>query len=171
MAAARAALTHLKSVGPALQRNTNARAAKFVEKMNRFFKARELPMRLQTFSSLFYYDFHSDLKYASLLFYYMRDRGIHIFEGRGGFISAAHDDRDMDLLLKAFQESVDEMQVGGFLPGTPGSSKALIENVQEADANNPPVPGARLGRDQDGNPAWFIADPAREGNYLQLEVK
>ena len=171
MAAARAALTHLKSVGPALQRNTNARAAKFVEKMNRFFKARELPMRLQTFSSLFYYDFHSDLKYASLLFYYMRDRGMHIFEGRGAFISAAHDDHDMDLLLKAFQESVDEMQAGGFLPPAPASSKDLVDNVQQANADNPPVPGARLGRDQDGNPAWFIADPEREGKFLQLEVK
>jgi hypothetical protein len=168
MAAARASLKYLKSKGPSLQKETNARLAKFVDKMNRFFSGRQLPMRLQIFSSLFYYDFHSDLKYASLLFYYMRDRGIHIFEGRGGFISIAHDDRDMEILLKAFQDSIDEMQTAGFLPAKPESATASIDNVQQADASNPPVPGAKLGRDPEGNLAWFIKDPEREGKYLQL---
>ena len=73
-------------------------------------------MQLQKFSAMFYYDFHSDLKYASLLFYYLRDRGVHIWEGRVGHLSVAHTDQDMDRVLQAFQESVEEMQAGGFLP-------------------------------------------------------
>ena len=32
-----------------------------------------------------------------------------------------------------------------------------------------PVEGARLGKDVDGNPAWFIKDPDRPGKYLQVE--
>jgi amino acid adenylation domain-containing protein len=31
-----------------------------------------------------------------------------------------------------------------------------------------PAPGARLGRDQQGNPAWFVPDPQRPGKYLML---
>jgi acyl transferase domain-containing protein/glutamate-1-semialdehyde aminotransferase len=168
MAAAHASMKFLKSKGPALQKETNERISKFVVKMNNFFDSRQLPMRLEHFSSLFYYDFHSDLKYTNLLFYYMRDRGIHIFEGRGGFISIAHDDRDMEILFKAFQDSIDEMQIAGFLPPKTDSTNSSIENYQQMDANNPPVPGAKLGKDTDGNPAWFIKDPEREGKYLQL---
>jgi hypothetical protein len=36
------------------------------------------------------------------------------------------------------------------------------------DAANPIVPGARLGREPDGRPAWFIADPARAGRFLKV---
>lgn len=32
----------------------------------------------------------------------------------------------------------------------------------------PPVPGARLGKDLNGNPAWFVANPDEEGGYFQL---
>ena len=35
--------------------------------------------------------------------------------------------------------------------------------------SQPPVPGARLGRDPQGNPAWFIVDPQRPGKYLRVE--
>ena len=38
------------------------------------------------------------------------------------------------------------------------------------DAARPPVPGARLGRDASGKPAWFVADPARPSKYLKLEL-
>lgn len=34
-----------------------------------------------------------------------------------------------------------------------------------------PVAGARLGRDADGNAAWFVPDPERLGKYLRVEVK
>ncbi|MEG4351415.1 hypothetical protein QUA70_22460 [Microcoleus sp. LAD1_D5] len=37
-----------------------------------------------------------------------------------------------------------------------------------AFANNSPVPGAKLGRDPNGNPAWYIADPERPGKHLQV---
>lgn len=34
--------------------------------------------------------------------------------------------------------------------------------------NTPPHPEARLGRDEKGNPAWFVPDPERVGKYRQL---
>jgi hypothetical protein len=33
----------------------------------------------------------------------------------------------------------------------------------------PPIPGARLGKDADNNPAWFIPDDKRPGKYVQIE--
>jgi acyl transferase domain-containing protein len=36
------------------------------------------------------------------------------------------------------------------------------------DAAQPIIPGARLGREPDGRPGWFIADPARPGRYLKV---
>ena len=36
--------------------------------------------------------------------------------------------------------------------------------------NNPPVPGARLGRDEKGNPVWYIADPNEKGKYIKVDL-
>ncbi len=33
-----------------------------------------------------------------------------------------------------------------------------------------PFPGARLGRDKDGNPGWFISDEKNPGKYLQVKL-
>ncbi len=41
----------------------------------------------------------------------------------------------------------------------------------QREADPTPVTGARLGRDADGNTAWFVADPERAGKYLRVEVK
>jgi hypothetical protein len=52
------------------------------------------------------------------------------------------------------------LQSSGFL-----SSSA---NAIAISHNLPPQPGARLGKDRDGNPAWFVTDPQRSGKYLQI---
>ncbi|MET0541897.1 MAG: amino acid adenylation domain-containing protein [Variovorax sp.] len=36
------------------------------------------------------------------------------------------------------------------------------------DAAHPPVPHARLGRDRDGQPAWFVPDPAARGKFMKI---
>jgi aspartate racemase len=57
------------------------------------------------------------LKYFSLLFYHLRLRGIHIWEGRGNFLSTAHTDEHCAAILRAFLDSVHALQQGGFFPG------------------------------------------------------
>ncbi len=119
-------------------------------------------MQLQKFSAMFYYDFHSDLKFASLLFYYLRDRGIHIWEGRVGHLSVAHTDQDMDRVLQAIQESVEEMQSGGFLPesgihsAAQGDQKAAAAVTEGAGAK--PAAG-RISSDANRFP---LAEAQRE---------
>jgi len=137
IAAAHAVLKYLKAAGPKLQERVNNMTARFVEMTNAFFEERQLPMRLQTFSAIFYYDFHPDLKFAGLFFYYLRDRDVHIWEGRVGCLSISHTDQDMDSVLVAFQKSVEEMQSGGFLPES-GRDVAQGALGRDTVASQPP---------------------------------
>ncbi|PBJ08950.1 type I polyketide synthase [Flavobacterium sp. ACN6] len=37
-------------------------------------------------------------------------------------------------------------------------------------ANEPPVQGSKLGRDENGNPAWFIKDPNQNGDFVKIKL-
>jgi len=119
LAAAKATLMHLKASGPALQENLNARTARFIGTLNTHFAQIEAPLRLVHFGSLFYFQFAPDWKWASLLFFYLRSKNIHIWEGRPCFLSTAHSDADIEQIVGAFEESLAEMQAAGFLPQPP----------------------------------------------------
>jgi hypothetical protein len=34
----------------------------------------------------------------------------------------------------------------------------------------PPVPGAKLGKDEFGNPAWYVKDPQEPNRFLKVEI-
>ena len=116
LAAAKATLEHLKAAGPSLQAELNARTTAFVQSVNADFEAAGVPIRLASFGSLFYFQFAPEIKWASLLFFYLRFHGVHIWEGRPCFLSTAHTDSDLAQIRQAFRDSVREMQAGGFLP-------------------------------------------------------
>lgn len=53
-------------------------------------------------------------------------------------------------------------------------SEKLLENNISAKkytimANEPPVPGSKLGRDEEGNPAWFIEDVNQIGKFTKIK--
>jgi hypothetical protein len=97
--------------------------------------------------------FPADVPNAALFFAMMRSRGVHVWEGRCWFLTTAHSDADLELVARAFRETLAEMQSGDLLPG----------------GAEPPMLGARRGRDPQGREAWFVPDPARPGKYLQVE--
>ena len=45
----------------------------------------------------------------------MRRHGVHIWEGRPGFLTLAHADGDLDRVAEAFSRSIEEMQRAGSL--------------------------------------------------------
>ena len=92
----------------------------------------------------------------------MREKGIHIWDGFPCFITEAITDVEIDRVIEIFCESLAQMIEAGFFKAAPPVADML---------NQPPAPGAKLGRDQAGNPAWFLADPERPGKYLQLGTK
>ena len=156
LAACWACLNHLNDNSPDLQRNLNQKTRQLVEAMLDFAQRAGAPIQIPHFASWMCFQFPQDVPYASLFWAYMRAKGIHMWEGRPSFLTTAHTDADIELILQAFKESIVEMQRGGFLPGEP-------------PAETVPLPaGARLGKDRDGKPAWFLPDPERPGKYLQI---
>ncbi|MCB9419418.1 MAG: amino acid adenylation domain-containing protein [Ardenticatenaceae bacterium] len=160
MATTHAALTYLKEQGPGLQKHINGMTARLVKELNSYFEAVQVPMEIRSFSSLFKLFWKEEVPYSELFFYLMRLNGIHIYDGFPCFLTAAFTDEHVNLVIDAFKRTTAELQTAGFLPAPPAAATAA--------ANQPPVPGARLGRDANGNPAWFVADPERPGKYLQV---
>ena len=86
----------------------------------------------------------------------LRGRGMHILDNFPCFFTTAHTDADIAAVVEAFKEAVREMQEAGS-----SAASAKESDRGQLDANQPPVPGARLGRDADGKPAWFVPNPER----------
>ncbi|MBC8647103.1 MAG: aminotransferase class III-fold pyridoxal phosphate-dependent enzyme, partial [Thermoanaerobaculia bacterium] len=116
MAAAEAVLEHLRQEGPALQERLNEKTERFSEALNGIFARRGVPVHVQRFGSILYLAFPPELKLAGLFHYHLRAKGVHILEGFPCFLTTAHTEADLQLVLRAFEESVAEMQEGGFLP-------------------------------------------------------
>ena len=131
LAAARAVLTELKLRGPELQETLDRRAANLVDQMNVFATDVGVPVKVTRFSSMFMINFAPALKHASLFFYHMRLRGIHIWETRPSFISIAHSDAQVDAVLTAFRESITALQDGGFFPSGEEMESAPVTAEQE----------------------------------------
>ncbi len=116
MAAARAVLLKLKAEGPALQKSVEEKTRLYVDRLNAVFENAGVPIKASRFSSMWMLLADPGLKYFSLLFYHLRLRGVHLWEGRPGFLSTAHTEEDVTAVLAAFEESVAALQQGGFLP-------------------------------------------------------
>jgi amino acid adenylation domain-containing protein len=113
MAAARATLLELKARGPALQQTLNDRTDAMMRRLNDYFTAERVPIEATNFSSLFRFEFSSNL---DLLFYHMLEKGIYIWEWRSCFLSTAHSDADVDRFVDVIQESIGDLRRGGFAP-------------------------------------------------------
>jgi iturin family lipopeptide synthetase A len=116
-------LSKIKREGPSLQAAVSARAAMLVDSLNAYFEANDVPMRMTRFASMMYFRFQEEFKYSSLLFYYLRLRGLHIWEARPVFLSTVHTDEDVAFIIRVFQESIDDLRAGGFLPESEESAK------------------------------------------------
>ncbi|CBL44150.1 predicted aminotransferase class-III [gamma proteobacterium HdN1] len=159
LAAARAVLLHMKA-NPRLQEEVNERAARFAGELNLHFKRVQAPMHIERFCSMMYFKFTEDLPWGEFLFTDMRIQGIHIWYGRPMFVSAAHTDAELDTIIATFKRSLARMQAWGFIPGS--SSDEAGRDLA------PPVKGAVMGINGEGNPAWFVTEP--DGSNRQVGV-
>jgi amino acid adenylation domain-containing protein len=125
LAIARSVLNHLKTAGPQLQLDLNQKTAKMANSLDNFFVERGVPSRIHNFASWFYFTFDSDARLASLLYYAMREKGIHIQEGYPCFLTTAHSQADLETVEAVFRETVDEMQQSNALPRS-GSHQAGV---------------------------------------------
>ena len=163
LAAAKAALTHLKREGPALQARLDAATAQLAATLNAFCREVGAPIEVRHFSSLWKIFFTEEHALQDLLFAMMRNRGVHIMDHFPCFLTTAHTEQDLARIRKAFMEAVAELQDGDFISRHPGAGAARF------DASRPPLAGARLGKDMEGNPAWFLPDLDNPGNYVRID--
>lgn len=162
LAAVDAILDKLQAGGSELQQSLTTKTQQVVDRLVAHFELVGAQIRIEHFSSLFYLMFAPTENYGGLLFYLLRERGIHIWENRPCFLTLAHSDADIDTIIWAFQVCIAELQASGFL--------ASSANAIAINRNLPPQPGAKLGKDRAGNPAWFVTDPQRDGKYLQIDT-
>ncbi|WP_240147781.1 polyketide synthase [Luteibacter yeojuensis] len=160
LAAAHAVLNHLKDRGPDLQASLNAKVTAMADELNAFCASVGAPVRIVHFSSVWKTVFTEDHPLQDLLFAMMRSRGIHILDNFPCFFTTAHSEADFAAIATAFRESILEMQEAEFLPRR--------RETAAFDAEHPPVPGARLGKDPEGRPAWFVPNPDAPGKYLRV---
>jgi len=113
LAAARSVLRYLKSQGPTLQQQLNQRTAQLVETLNAYFKENEVSVWLVNFGSQF--RAAASIEIDPLVFHLFEKR-IFISEGRSCFLSTAHTNEDIDRIIQAVKESIQEMRGGGFFP-------------------------------------------------------
>jgi len=138
LAAAEASLTHLKEQGPALQQGIAEKAARLVARINGCFEKNYVPAKIENFASIFYLHFPVEERFASLYYYLLREKGVHILEGFPCFLTTAHTDEELDFVARAFEESVVEMQRGGFFPEP--LTLPVGEGIEAADAEIKRVP-------------------------------
>ena len=153
LAAASAVLKRLKQEGPELQRSLNEKTTTLVQTLNACFEESGVPSRIEHFASWFYFSFPSDQPYGSLLYYHLREKGIHIQEGFPCFLTTAHSDADIEAVIRAFKESIAEMREGGFLPepiATEAHSEALAPRLADdsrSESPTMPAPDAALPKE------------------------
>ncbi|MBP7915170.1 MAG: amino acid adenylation domain-containing protein [Vitreoscilla sp.] len=162
LAAAKASLLHLKNAGHALQTQLNLHTAAMADELNAYCREAGAPLEIRHFASLWRVSWLEDHPLQDLLFAMMRSRGVHILDNFPCFMTTAHTADDIAVIKSAFRESVAELQEAGFLPRSAHAAAVF-------DANRPPVPNAKLGRDKEGRPAWFVPDADSPGKYVKLD--
>jgi glutamate-1-semialdehyde aminotransferase/3-oxoacyl-(acyl-carrier-protein) synthase len=112
MASAKAALTHLKEQGPALQETLNRKTADMAAILNAYFEQENFEVKIVNFGSLFQIRTDYDL---SLIVYHFLNSGIYAWEGMTFFISTAHSDQDIEFLISVFKNTLQKLRKEGFI--------------------------------------------------------
>jgi glutamate-1-semialdehyde 2,1-aminomutase len=122
LAAAKAVLKYLKAQGATLQSNLNQRTAEFVNTLNAYFEAENIPVKMINFGSIFGPTSGKSTTNSkespplgfSLLTYHLIKRGF-LSRGGSGFFSTAHTDEDINYIIQAVKDSINDLRSGYFL--------------------------------------------------------
>jgi amino acid adenylation domain-containing protein/non-ribosomal peptide synthase protein (TIGR01720 family) len=138
MAAAFAVLTKMKTEGPKLQEQVNQLTDYLALQINRFFEKEKLPIKLSHFGSVFKFDTAGRLNFLlqpiemDLFYLLLMEKGVYTWEKRICFLSTAHTQNDIDLLIQKIKETVHELKANGFLNDFSGPDKTLALESTEA---------------------------------------
>jgi amino acid adenylation domain-containing protein len=117
MASLRAMLQFFRDQPPLFWKTVNAKGDRLAGRVDRWFEDNDMPFRMPNCGSLMYLRIAEDQKFGPLLGAHMRDRGVFLLEGFPSYMTAAHDDADIDHVVEAFKDSALEMRAAGMLSG------------------------------------------------------
>ena len=117
MAALKAMLTFFKTQPDFFWKTVNAKGDKLAGTVDRWFADNDMPFQMPNCGSLMYLRIGEDQKYGGLLGAGLRDRGVFMLEGFPSYMTAAHDDDDIEHVIAAIKDSALELRAAGLLTG------------------------------------------------------
>ncbi len=150
IAAAHACLKYIKSAGPALHQDVNAKTDRLAGALNDLFMERGVRFELAHFASQMFLRTGGEGRLGDLFFYHLRERGVHILENFPSYMTAAHTDEDVDFVVDAARDSILEMEADGVfqprenappavrrrsLPLTPGQQEIWVASQLGPEAS------------------------------------
>ncbi len=117
MAAVKAVLTHLKAEGPSLQQELASKTDLLTQDLQQLFQEFAFPSALEHFSSWFFFPSPHERRLARLLYYHLRERGLHLQEGFPCFLTTTHTDEDLAVVRSTFRSALEAMRDGDLLEG------------------------------------------------------
>src|SRR3546814_12931494 len=85
-----ATLQYLKAQGPSLQEGVNRRTTRLATELNAFFAQRGVKIHIAHFASQMFIRVQEAGELATLLFYPLRDRDIHVLDRKSTRMNSSH---------------------------------------------------------------------------------
>ncbi len=151
MAAVRATLLHLRDAGNTLQDTLAAKNTALVNDLNAMFREYGFPSHIEHFASWFFFSVAPEARLAKLLYYHLRELGLHLQEGFPCFLTTAHTDEDLAQVRSVFKQVLGEMRahriIGQNLPEELPRNTAVAVTAdvagQPEGANEAPITEAQ----------------------------
>lgn len=123
LAAVQATMHHMHLHGSDLQNTVNARTTRLAVELNDFFEESGVPIHIVHFGSVFLPRFGGSHELETIFHRLLHYHGLHLWEGRPGFLTTEHSDEDVDRMVTAFRNATQEMIQGGLLHPASGTGR------------------------------------------------
>ncbi|WP_171136737.1 non-ribosomal peptide synthetase/type I polyketide synthase [Ruegeria sp. HKCCC1038] len=117
MAATVQMMRFFKSQPAFFWKTIDAKGDKVAGTVDRWFKENDMPFEMPNCGSLMYLRIDKNARFGGLLGPHLRDRGVFLLEGFPSYMTAAHDDEDIDHIINAIKDSAAEMRADGLIDG------------------------------------------------------
>ncbi|SNR80185.1 amino acid adenylation domain-containing protein [Puniceibacterium sediminis] len=111
LAAARAVLDHIRDAGSDFFAQLAERTEVMCQRLDMLFEAADVPVRMERFGSLFRFSYGPG---AEILNTHLLNNGVFVWEQRNCFLSTAHGDAEVDLIVDAARQGVAALKAAGW---------------------------------------------------------
>ena len=144
LAAAKAALLHLKAQGPDLQQRLNERTAALIARLNAIFAAHAAPLKAVGFSSLWRVVADEGQPFASLFWYALRAHGLHVYEQFNCFLTEAHGEAEVERIVAGVEAATAMLMREGLLQAAHDAAQAAASASAAPSAQALPLTQGQL---------------------------